>query len=385
MTAAWSACLASRRRFFTTAAHALDYQFGFKVSETWFYRMLERALGWMILAQFAALLLSTCFVMIQPGDQALLERFGKPVGDNGVIGPGLHLKFPWPIDKVYPPVHTERIQKFTVGAEPEPTRVVQWTVSHGQEQNFLVASSVTNHSATSSESGEGTNIPPVSLLSVSIPVHYLVTNLVAWSYVNEDPRNLLHGLAQREVMHYLAHADFDNLMSLGREQAAEPCAPTSRPPWMAKTSARASFTSVCRTSIRPSRSPKFSSRSSAPAKSANRKSSRPKPTPPAPTLVPAANPIAWWDVALATQHRAMTNAVARAELFGHQMMAYAAAPGEGGIYEQRAYLEALVSSTGKTANTFCPTPIRRKSSFTIWKTTLRPDLIESLGAPVDKK
>ena len=30
----------------TTAAQALDYQFGFKVSETWFYRFFEKALGW---------------------------------------------------------------------------------------------------------------------------------------------------------------------------------------------------------------------------------------------------------------------------------------------------------------------------------------------------
>ncbi len=45
----------------TTAAHALDYQFGFKVSDTWFYRFLEKALGWLVLAQFGALVLSTCF------------------------------------------------------------------------------------------------------------------------------------------------------------------------------------------------------------------------------------------------------------------------------------------------------------------------------------
>ena len=102
----------------TTAAHALDYQFGFKVSETWFYRFLEKALGWLILAQLAILVLSTCFVVIEPGDEALLERFGRPMGENGVIGPGLHFKLPWPIDQtiVY---HTEQMQTFIVGAEPE--------------------------------------------------------------------------------------------------------------------------------------------------------------------------------------------------------------------------------------------------------------------------
>ena len=72
----------------TTAAHALDYQFGFKVSEHWFYLFLEKALGWLVLAQFGILILSTCFVVISPGDEALLERFGQPLGHNGVIGRG---------------------------------------------------------------------------------------------------------------------------------------------------------------------------------------------------------------------------------------------------------------------------------------------------------
>src|SRR5271156_6168004 len=98
----------------TTAAHALDYQFGFKVSDTWFYRFLEKALGWLVLAQFGVLVLSSCFFIVEPGDQALLECFGKPMGENGVVGPGLHLKPPWPIGWTTN-YHTERIQTFLVG------------------------------------------------------------------------------------------------------------------------------------------------------------------------------------------------------------------------------------------------------------------------------
>ena len=63
----------------TTLAHALDYQFGFNVSETWFYRFLEKSLAAIIILQVALLLLSTTFVIIDPGEQALLERCGQPV------------------------------------------------------------------------------------------------------------------------------------------------------------------------------------------------------------------------------------------------------------------------------------------------------------------
>ena len=74
----------------TTAAQALDYQFGFKVSETWFYRFFERALGTLLLLQLGALLLSTCVVFIEAGEQGLLERFGRPVEGRTLLEAGAH-------------------------------------------------------------------------------------------------------------------------------------------------------------------------------------------------------------------------------------------------------------------------------------------------------
>jgi hypothetical protein len=85
----------------TTAAQALDYQFGFKVSETWFYRFFEKALGWLLLVQFAVLVLSTCVVFIEAGEQGLIERFGKPVDVRNVLNQGAHIKLTWPIDRVF--------------------------------------------------------------------------------------------------------------------------------------------------------------------------------------------------------------------------------------------------------------------------------------------
>ncbi len=69
----------------TTAAQALDYQFGFKVSETWFYRYLERALAWLILGQIVVLLLSTSFAFVEIGEHGLLERFGRPVAGSEML------------------------------------------------------------------------------------------------------------------------------------------------------------------------------------------------------------------------------------------------------------------------------------------------------------
>ncbi len=206
----------------TTAAQAIDYQFGFNVSETWFYKFFERALLWLVPLQVLLLLLSTGVVVVEPGEQALLERFGRPVENRTVLGPGAHLKWPWPIDKVYR-FRTEQIQTFDVGftpdAEREKERAVLWTVAHTKEENFLVASRERQLAATNGVAVRRT--PPVSLLTVSIPVQYQIADLRAWAYNNEDASSLLQDLANREVVRYLAGADLEHLMTHGRLEAAE--------------------------------------------------------------------------------------------------------------------------------------------------------------------
>ena len=77
--------LAQPESLFTTAAQTLDYQFGFKVSETWFYRFAEQAVGMVALAQILVLGFSTCVVFIDAGEEGLLERFGT-LGDVVIAG-----------------------------------------------------------------------------------------------------------------------------------------------------------------------------------------------------------------------------------------------------------------------------------------------------------
>jgi regulator of protease activity HflC (stomatin/prohibitin superfamily) len=203
---------------FTTAAQTLDYQFGFKVSETWFYQFLKEALGWLILLQVGIFLLSTCMVFVDPGEQALVEHFGKPTGT--VLGPGGHLKWPWPIEKVYR-FRTDEVQSFIVGSQPDPAFASQttilWTVQHANEQNFLVANRDQNLLSTN----EANATPAVSLLTVSIPVQFQITNVLDWAYKNENATNLLDDVATREVVRFLAGADLNAIMSSERNAAAE--------------------------------------------------------------------------------------------------------------------------------------------------------------------
>jgi len=216
--------LAQPEGLFTTAAQALDYQFGFKVSETWFFQLLQKYLPFLVLGQLAVLFLSTCVVFIDAGEQAVLERFGKPVA-SGVLTPGVHFKLPWPADKIYR-YHTDQIQSFVVGytpdAQSENANTILWSVSHAKEDNFLVGNlepvTIKNENT---DTNDTLKAPPVSLIAVSIPVQFQITDVRAWAYNNADPTNLLQDLATREVVHYLASVDLNAVMSHTRLEAAQ--------------------------------------------------------------------------------------------------------------------------------------------------------------------
>ena len=214
--------LAQPESLFTTAAQTLDYQFGFKVSETWFFQLLKKNLPALLLAQLAVLLLSTCVVFVDAGEQAVLEHFGRPVA---TLDAGAHFKLPWPAEKVYR-YRTEQIQTFVVGYVPdeqsERASTILWSVAHAKEDNFLVGNRapVTVHN-DSADTNNTLKAPPVSLISVSIPVQFQITNVTEWAYNNADATNLLQSLATREVVRFLAGVDLNNVMSSNRLEAAE--------------------------------------------------------------------------------------------------------------------------------------------------------------------
>lgn len=217
--------LAQPEGLVATAAQTLDYQFGFKVSETWFFQMIKNTAGVLFLAQIVVLLLSTCVVFIDPGEQGLLERFGRRVESRGILEPGAHFKLPWPIDQVYRH-HTDQVQTLAVGfsdAEDEDhhaeQRVVTWTAEHTKsESNFLVANR--SRSGDENSNATGKKAPPVSLIGVSVPVQFQINDLVKWAYRHENSSNLLQQIASREVVRFLASADLNEIMSSARQRAA---------------------------------------------------------------------------------------------------------------------------------------------------------------------
>jgi regulator of protease activity HflC (stomatin/prohibitin superfamily) len=211
--------------FFSTAAQAIDYQFGFKVSETWFYRYLEKAIGWIILVQLGLFWLSTAVLVVEPQEQVLIERWGRSAQrSGGVLEPGLHFKFPWPVERAYR-YDTRLLQRLVLGPPLDPetasARTRLWSQNNLLVDEFiLVASDEESSTEGESRSGSDSGTVPVNLLSARIPMQYFIRDLRKWALEHSDPEAFLQHIAQREVSAYFISVDFNDILISGRLEAA---------------------------------------------------------------------------------------------------------------------------------------------------------------------
>ncbi len=217
-----------------TAAGAIDYQFGFKVSQTWFYKLLEKAVAPLIFFGIITIYLLSCIVVVNPNEQAIIEHFGNPKnskGDVRLVGPGLHFKMPWPID-IARTYRTGIIDELYIGyvpkTDPKTGQVIRepllWGKDHFKEEySILVASRL---GAEKHSQGAA----PVSLLKANVPVQFKVKDIYAFLYNHDNPKMRLEDICYREVARFAAGASIEvddeaslktSLLGAGRAQAKQ--------------------------------------------------------------------------------------------------------------------------------------------------------------------
>lgn len=200
---------------FRSVAAAIDYQFGFTVSQTWFYRLLEKAIVPLVLFSAGTLYLASCIVVVSPAEEAVVERFGSPLGQDGQVrrlGPGFHVKLPWPIDIAYRHP-TQEVLELHIGYVPKtdpktgaiiPESRLLWGQTHYEaEHDILVA---TERTAEQAGPGVADRAVPVSLVKANIPVQYRIKDLYAYIYNHANPGKLLEDICYRELARFAASA-----------------------------------------------------------------------------------------------------------------------------------------------------------------------------------
>ena len=212
---------------FRTVASTIDYQFGFKVSQTWFYKLLEKAIVPLVLFAAITLYLLSCIIVVNPNEEVIIEHFGNPIRSEGS---GLAFKWPWPIDIAYK-YPTKMVSEISIGFVPNvdpktgeviPEKELLWGKAHYREEYKLLVAS----EQTVGELSAGA--VPVSLVIAAVPVQYRIKDLYSFIYNHNEPVKLLESICYRELTKFAAsatievgdEADMDkSLLGAGRAEA----------------------------------------------------------------------------------------------------------------------------------------------------------------------
>jgi len=198
-------------------AEALNYQFGFEVTQSWFWKLLGRVFPQLLGFGVGVLLLLSCCVYVEPQQQALITTLGRL--DEPPVGPGLHLKWPWPLGTAR--VHdVTRMHEIRVGSGEDlvPGEPILWTNKHTlrEESLLIVAGSLSAPSQHNPSSAM--RAPAVSLLVADIPVQYRIRDLIAYARFGSVAavEAALKAAAEREVAaEFFAHSE-DELLGPAR-------------------------------------------------------------------------------------------------------------------------------------------------------------------------
>jgi membrane protease subunit HflK len=229
-------------------AEAINYQFGFKVSQTWFYQLLQRWAVPLVVVGALAVWLLSCLIVVQPYEHAIIERFGRQIDPEHPLGPGLHWKWPAPFE-ICRKYNTGQLHEFYVGYRDfdQPLReeetdsskpvIELWTDrKHGGRDHFDFIIAPTPREEFERQAGkalprveETEQGPAVNqraaqhLVRMLIVVQYTIepAGLVNFTQQLEDPHAVLHKIAWNEVVQFAASNHIDHLMGEARDEGGK--------------------------------------------------------------------------------------------------------------------------------------------------------------------
>jgi membrane protease subunit HflK len=108
------------------------------------------------------------FYILRPGEQAIVERFGKALQKDSPIRAGLHYHWPWPVERVKK-ADVGSIRRLTIGYKTGQQKdLILWTNKHYLREYSVIT-------------GEG------PFLDVAMNVHYRIENLYQYLFAGADP------------------------------------------------------------------------------------------------------------------------------------------------------------------------------------------------------
>lgn len=173
---------------------------GITMRSLWSMRYILNLLPAAVMGVALVLWLSTGIVTVGANQEGALYRTGKLQPQP--LGPGLHLTFPWPVDRVEI-YDTQSIGTVTIGYIPEGDVDNLWTEDHGIEEYRLLL-------------GSGDE-----MVSINLKVQYKIDNLYDYISSSAAPESLLQAKAYEIVTERTIVSDLETLLAVDRKAFAE--------------------------------------------------------------------------------------------------------------------------------------------------------------------
>lgn len=207
------AFIAAPDRLAQSVSEAVNYQFGFNVSSTWFYRLLARSVAALVILGALILWSMSVFTVVKPHERGLLIRNGQLIKE---VGPGLVIDLPWPFVKVER-FRAEAVNALQIGTPPpDADKPIFWTNEHTLHEVFMLVQPPAGGNVGSGD---------LNLVALEVPVHYIVNDLKKYKLLAQDGpagrpdelrKNYLTALASSRVMRYAATLSVDQILGSGR-------------------------------------------------------------------------------------------------------------------------------------------------------------------------
>ena len=179
-------------------ADVAEQRLGLSLRSAWAIGFVRRSLGALLASLIGLVWLSTMLVVIGPQEEGIRLRFGR-LASRIPVSPGLHLKWPWPLETVdrYP---VTRVQTLALGYAGPPKDSLLWARTHAGEEYQLLL-------------GDGRE-----LLSVDATVSYRIRDIVAFAFGSQNTRETLEALAYQLLMRETIASNLDRVLTADRTE-----------------------------------------------------------------------------------------------------------------------------------------------------------------------
>ncbi|MBL9031426.1 MAG: hypothetical protein JNM80_06930 [Phycisphaerae bacterium] len=211
--------VAAPDRIAESIGEAINYQFGYDVASSWFYKLFSRVfLRLLVPIALVVVWGMSAMAVIRPHERGIVLRFGA---FHREIGPGLSFKWPWPVERVEIPEYVKRdaagkverrtrtvtgVRTLHIGSLPPGNdKPILWTNEHATEETYFLV-----QPAPESQSAGG-----LAMLAVEVPLQYEVADVRAYEELAPPAMrdDLLKAVAQRALMQYLSAVPISDLLS----------------------------------------------------------------------------------------------------------------------------------------------------------------------------